>query len=339
MSQLKSNCLKPGTRKTPIRRFIWRILCLGTWAIALMAHGSSPAIAATSPTESTLSLVQTQYRGWDNAWILSNPRVEAIVVPAIGRIMQFRFRETAGSFWENPALDGRSPRPQSDRWLNFGGDKIWPAPQSDWETIIGRSWPPPLTYDAMPYRVRVKGNALELISAVDSNYGIRLDRQIELDPNRPIMTVTSTYHKETGEPQTVAVWTVAQLQDPVAVYALIPQPSSFPEGYVEFFGDGSNLIQVENSLLSLTRDPQNSYKIGTEANTLIWRGTEEAIVMNAPKSANATYPDGGSSAEIYANADPNAYVELEFLSPLKRLARGDRLQLRVTYTLMKVTHN
>lgn len=52
---------------------------------------------------------------------------------------------------------------------------------------------------------------------------------------------------------------------------------------------------------------------------------------------HATYPDGGSSAEIYTNRDPDAYVELEFLSPLKLLNVGDRVQSTTTYTLMHRT--
>lgn len=63
------------------------------------------------------------YRGWSNSIVLSNGVVEATVVPAIGRIMQFRFLDEAdGPFWENPALFGRKPAANSwDTPGSFGG--------------------------------------------------------------------------------------------------------------------------------------------------------------------------------------------------------------------------
>ena len=50
--------------------------------------------------------------------------------------------EKDGPFWENPALFGKAPDPGSKEWLNFGGDKSWPAPQIDWPNTTPRAWPP-----------------------------------------------------------------------------------------------------------------------------------------------------------------------------------------------------
>src|SRR5712671_5823512 len=78
-------------------------------------------------------LVHTNYHGWSNSILVSNGRVEAVIVPAIGRVMQFRLAgDEDGPFWENRTLNGRKPDPESNDWGNFGGDKAWPAPQADW---------------------------------------------------------------------------------------------------------------------------------------------------------------------------------------------------------------
>src|ERR1051325_7620506 len=48
-----------------------------------------------------LSIRRTNYHGWPDAYIVSNPKVEVVVVPAIGRVLQFRFIGEEGVFWEN----------------------------------------------------------------------------------------------------------------------------------------------------------------------------------------------------------------------------------------------
>jgi len=122
-------------------------------------------------------LIRTNYHGWTNSILVSNGRVEAVIVPAVGRVMQFRFAGTEdGPFWENRALDGKAPDPQSKEWSNFGGDKAWPAPQADWSRITPRAWPPPVAFDSMPAEARVDGFVVTLVSSVDPNYGIRTRR-------------------------------------------------------------------------------------------------------------------------------------------------------------------
>ena len=91
-----------------------------------------------------ITVTRTNYHGWTDSLLMSNGKVEAVIVPAIGQVMQFRFAgESDGPFWENRALDGKSPDPKSREWGNFGGDKTWPSPQADWPKITPRGWPPP----------------------------------------------------------------------------------------------------------------------------------------------------------------------------------------------------
>src|ERR1044071_7118728 len=73
-------------------------------AVRASEHRTSAGDLAFEPVG---FLVRTNYHGWANSILLSNGRVEAVIVPAIGRVMQFRFAgEEDGPFWENRALDG-----------------------------------------------------------------------------------------------------------------------------------------------------------------------------------------------------------------------------------------
>ncbi|MBR8839883.1 MAG: DUF4380 domain-containing protein [Stigonema ocellatum SAG 48.90 = DSM 106950] len=286
-----------------------------------------------------ITVTKTNYQGWQDSYVLSNGQVEAVVVPAIGRIMQFRFKGGESTFWENPQVYGKAPDVKSEEWGYFGagGDKTWPAPQSEWGKITGQDWPPPATFNSIPVTARVNRTSVTLISPVDPFYGIRFYRKITLEPDKNVMKITTTYEKVKGTPQNVSVWIVTQLRDPVAVNAALPQPSIFPQGYNEQSEDLPADLKVDNGILSLTRDRNKSHKIGSDTSTLLWVGKTVAVRIDSPRVPGESYPDNNSSAEIYTNVDPQAYVELEFLSPLKTLQVGEKMDLTTTYTLIPRT--
>lgn len=256
--------------------------------------------------------------------------------------MQFRFvGENDGPFWENSELFGKAPAPKSQTWGNFGGDKTWPAPQSDWPKITPRGWPPPPAFDSMEVKAEVKetkqGREVELISPVDPHYGIRTRRRIKLDTQHPLMTVTTIYEKVEGEPVTVGVWIITQLKDPQAVFIPLPKTPIFADGYTKQSKQLPAGLKREGQMLSLRRDPKVSTKIGTDAGTLVWVGEQSVLRIDSPRAANANYPDQGCSAEVYTNLDPQKYVELEMLGAQVTLKTGARIVQVNRYMLGKRT--
>jgi hypothetical protein len=299
--------------------------------LAISISFFSITIASSFADSGVLKIEKTTYHGWQDAWILSNDRTEAVVVPAIGRIMQFHFKGGEDTFWENRSLDGKIPQGE---WENYGGEKTWPAPQSDWLRIIARTWPPPNTVDPIAMEVRADREGITLISPLETNYGIRIYRRIELERDRPIMKVTTTYEKVRGEVTPISVWTIAQFREPIKIYALLPERSLFPQGYHEIFPGLPPNLKVKRGFISFTRDSQSPRKIGTDASTLYWIGEKTVVRIDTPRIPGVIYPDNNSSAEVYTNPDPNKYVELEFLSPLKELQIGEKLELINIYTCL-----
>lgn len=297
-----------------------------------------PPPAEANPLPRSTAPIQIRigpYFGWPRSITISNGRVEAVAVPAVGRVMQFRFAGQSGPFWEDPALRGKEPDPKSSDWGNFGGDKTWPSPQSDWPKHTPRSWPPPPAFDSMPVEASIRRDTVVLTSPVDPYYGIRTERVIALEHNAPVMTITTTYEKVSGEPIQAGVWIITQLAEPVGVFCPIPPRSQFPAGYDRQSGDDlpANL-KLEHGLLSLTRDAKKSTKVGTDSSRLLWVGTTQMLLIDSPRLDKGEYPDHGSSAEVYTNPDPKAYVELEMLGPLQTLKPGDTLRQVNTYTLL-----
>ena len=95
-------------------------------ALILVALIAFPLTWSGSQGQHAITISRRTYHGWPESFVINNGKVEIIVVPTIGRVMQFQFVDEPGVFWENPATYGLKPDPQSPEWGNFGGDKSWP---------------------------------------------------------------------------------------------------------------------------------------------------------------------------------------------------------------------
>ena len=315
------------------------LIALAGVAAGCLATADDGKLANTESSSHGV-VMRIDYHGWHDSIVLSNGIAEAVMVPAIGRVMQFRFAGAPeGPFWENDQLHGMKPDPNAADWANLGGDKAWPASQASWPKIISRGWPPPRGFDGLPHEAVIEGSAVILVSPVDPDFGIRVRRRIELQPDRPVMTITTRYEKISGPPVETGVWVITQVKDPVAVYAILPAATHSAAGYVRQSDELPANFKLANGLITLTRDPKKNHKIGTLAGSLVWVGHAELLRIDSALIPGGKYPDDGSSAEIYTNLDPLAYVELEILGPLARMAVGDKIERLSTYTLEQRTQN
>jgi hypothetical protein len=311
------------------------IIRLLTLALTMTGFGS--ALFAQSGTAST-KIIPVDYQGWTNSYFMSNGKVEAIVVPAIARVMQFRMTgDDTGVFWSNSDLFGQHPgaKPEAkrDEWENFGGDKTWPAPQEDWPKMIGRGWPPPSAFDAKPMEARIEGDELVMTSKPDADYGIEIVRRVALKAEADVMTITTEYRKVSGNPVKVAVWVITQMRDPQQIFGLLPEKPLFPSGYKQLMGPAPKDLQLDGRLLSLTRDPKEEINIGTDSSSLLWVGADYIVRIDSERTAG-DYPSGGCSAFLYTNPDRAPYVELETTGPVQTMKIGDTIQRTNTYTIV-----
>jgi hypothetical protein len=293
------------------------------------------------PAQASVTITRTNYHGWPEAYLMSNGKAFAMVVPAIGRVMQFGLVGEEGVFWENRALDGRVADGQmlvwaAKDWVNFGGDKTWPAPEADWSSFTGRKgWRPPIAFDGWPPQVRVAGNTLALISPVDPFYGMRAERRIRLHSSKPEMTIATIYTRVEGPPAAIGVWVITQLKEPAGLFAPVPAKSVFPESFTLLGRSPPPSLKVDKGLVSLTRNATAAYKIGLDADSLLWVGEKHVLRIDSPRVARTGYPDQESSTEIYTNPDPLPYIELETLGPLRQMKAGDKIERRNTYILSR----
>jgi hypothetical protein len=315
-------------------------------AITLSVLMIAPLLAKDEPhQDSGVSVTHRDFHGWD-AVVLRNLAAEVVIVPAIGRIMQFSLVDAkgqadSGPFWNNPLL-GEKLRPDSEGWTNFGGDKAWPAPQGEWPKVTSRGWPPPKGFDAMPYTATVADSKVQIVSPVDPAYGIRVRRTISLDPRKPVMTVQTVYEKVEGAPVRVGVWTITQLVPPHRAFILLPPHSAFPQGYTSLLPAAPKDLKTEGRLLSLSRDPVNKTMIGSDGSALLWVGNGPDLLIDhealKPAGGKTEWPEQGSHTKIYTNSgEEAAYVEFELLDWLRNLKPGENALMTNSYTLVPRT--
>ena len=284
-----------------------------------------------------VSVERVSHHGWAECFRIANGQIEAIVVPRIGRVMQLsRVGAAEGVFWENRELDGQLPDPSSSEWINFGGDKCWPAPQSGWAVHQGREWPPPAAFDARPFAAVLTERGVELTSMVDPGFGIQVVRSVELDAQRPTMRIRTEYRKVAGAPVRVSVWTITQMREPERVALLLPEISHFAEGFARLLNAEPKELRQNGKFLSLARHTEAEVKIGAETAAMVWVG-RNAVVRIEAEPGEGEYPDGGCASEIYTNPDPLPYVELETLGPLVELKTGESTARTATYTVLPRT--
>ena len=313
-------------------------------AVALASCAArGPAPTSSAARAPAVTVTKSSFHGWESL-ILRNGAAEATVVPAIGRIMQLALvgaGDARGVFWSHPGIGPDLPADENG-WINIGGDKAWPAPQSRWEAIAGKGWPPPKTFDASAFTAEVvrgagdRGDSVELLSAVDPAYGLRVRRTIALDPAAPILTVETCYEKVAGAPVRAGVWTITQLVAPERLFLRLPARSTFPGGFAQRLPDPPKELRVEGRLLSLARDPAAKTMLGSDGDALLWVGDGPDLLIETVAGAHDPkdeWPDG-AHAQIYTSSDEALpYVELELFSPLRDLRIGERACLRVRYTL------
>ncbi len=325
--------LFPAVSSSP-RTVPARLSALTLWVAAIT--GVVLALDVSAAEHVAPAVNRVDFQGWKNAYRLSNGQVEAVVVPQVGRVMSFRFADGENVFWTDRSLDGKQGDATGAAWINFGGDKTWPAPEADWRIHTKRTrWMPPPAFDALPVNARVEGAHVILTSPVDPFYGIRTIRRVSLEPDAAVMRIETTYERISGEPARIGIWVITQFADPVAVYVPIVPNSRFTGGHFVFGENPWPGVSTRGQLLRLTRDATASHKLGSDADRMLWVGETTLCLVSAPRLAEAEYPDRGASSEVYTNPDPKAYVELETLGPLATMKAGDRIQHTNTYTLLR----
>ena len=343
----------------------------------MSSRGSIAATLCTAVCLITSAEVQSgepsTYKGW-KARVLENGLVQLHVVPEIGgRVIQYALGKKE-FFWVNPALTGKtSPKTglgPDGGWLNYGGDKLWPAPQG-WEN--DRQWPgpPDAVLDGQPYRAEMDADAaaIRLTSRDDPRSGIRFSRRIRLHPGKTRVSIEATMTNVDDKPRRWGIWAHTQLDASLPgsdgynrlmrAWCPINPRSQFERGYDVIFGETDNpsfQTDPERGLMKVSYRYKVG-KIGLDSHAG-WVATVDGrkgdvFVQRFKFDPQEEYPDGSSvefwhnglgriyaynkSIEMTDRRDENPYVfESEVLSPFARLHPGESYTWRYEWAACRI---
>jgi hypothetical protein len=327
---------------------------------ALLAPLAIVASAQGTAARGDVTVTQVEYHGWAGAWQMSNGTVELVYVPQIGRVMRYGYVGGPNVLWNNADLYGKTTDPANPGkdWINYGGDKLWPAPQSAW------NWPPDPLMDSGQQNVSLTPDKHLIVEGHTSfKHRIRFQREISLDssgtavtfknriinanrppmksdPNDPVKVIPDTDPAKTEKLKvTWGIWEVTQVDNPAEARLPLYKAGHFAQGYYVFKDNNPapDAIDIMPTLLRLRRNATKSAKVGGDSP----QGYLEADIQGVTLRVSTTlekgrnYPDDGCALEIWSNTDPLKYMELELLGPIHTLEAGQSAELTTHWSLNK----
>ncbi|MEO8351863.1 MAG: hypothetical protein ABI680_09025, partial [Chthoniobacteraceae bacterium] len=268
--------------------------------------------AAWAAEPSPVTITRSEFGGRE-AFRLSDGKTEAVIVPSIARVM--RYAEVGGENWLWVAADGQV---EQDGWKNYGGEKSWVAPQSEWPLFLENAWPPDDAWEGGPQaRILENPPRVRTESPVAKN-GTRLMREFAYAANGDFVT-TTTLEKVSGPALMAGAWTITQIPPVEAIFLPIDRESAYKRGFHRFGKStrGDVKDNDDGSMIRVTPTTDGAYKIGVDAKDAFIRALRGGKVFEqCTDREEGNYPDGADGAgfpvELYDHGQAEKhYLELE----------------------------
>lgn len=282
---------------------------------------------------------------------LSNGLIALTVAPSIGgRVIDLCLAETR-VFYSNPRLRGKAISGSAGTGKNFGGSKVWPAPQG-WTSEQEWPGPPDAVLDCGPYdwhaTLDPNSATIQLQSQHDDYTGITMRREIKVNAGSSSVEVLHTMLNTSRRPVRWSIWQVTQVDAPQDLEIFIPAT-----GFHQTFGDkpyNSVSFSPAEKRVHVKYDDQVA-KLAVEANQGWFASLDQArsivLAETFPVMPGASYPDEapvafwisgrgtftihGDRIDMSAGAGYDPHVETEIMSPLTDLEPGDSFQFRTAW--------
>ncbi|HKM76341.1 MAG TPA: DUF4380 domain-containing protein [Candidatus Bathyarchaeia archaeon] len=314
------------------------------------------------------------YRGWESLK-LANDLIEVQVVPNIGgRIIQLKL-EDFEYFWVNDQLAGKSPTASgvgdNDTWLNYGGSKLWPAPQG-WGDENLWPGPPDAVLDGSPHLGSVitpngQFASVQVTSQKDKRSGIQFTRRIEIYESTAHVSIDCKMKNIDTKPRRWGIWQVTQhntanrkhpgYDENVHVYCPINTKSKHPKGYKVIYGPQDNPeFKIDNGMISAKYLHQVG-KIGLDCSAgwyaLVYETYGYVFVERFDWIPGREYPDDasfelwtqgrgtikayGKETKMPDKLEENPYLlETEVLSSFARIHPGESSLFHTDWYVTKI---
>jgi hypothetical protein len=316
------------------------------------------AMAASTANAAPCQVHPVRFEGWQ-AQQMSNDWLQLTFVPQLGgRLMQVAFNGHPYLF-VNPVYKGKyiSPTEAAGRWINYGGDKIWPLPEGNDDEQHWQGASTPLDDGAYAFSVLSQDArcTVRLEGPPDPPTGLQYTREISIGSDSPEISfhaITKNYtgHSITWAVQSVSKYNLSDANDPKEYnhkfWAITPvnPSSSYLLGYHVRDGLANDpSFSVENGLFRLSwKYLESEVWLDSVAGwvALIDGSTQYAMVERSNHIAGGDYPSRATTI-FYKNGpmlrmnekgvpyvpsttldETPYYMEAELNSPMVALGPG-----------------
>ena len=272
-------------------------------------------------------LERFSYRGWTNAYKLSNGTIDLIVTADIGpRILSYGFCRGQNLLHE---VNEHSGKTGGSEFRLYGGHRLWVSPE------VERTYYP----DNAPVTVSDYGNAVRFTAQTEAlvpGTNLQKEFEIELAESGSHVRITHRIRNHDLQPTTLAPWSPTMMR--AGGFAILPLPPRvamdknhyLPVGvlgiwsYTDFADPrwtfSTDYIQLRQEKNPLGRFLEQMTGIYNSAGWGAYFSEGYLFVKRATVVSCAQYPDFGCNFELFTNPD---FLELETLAPLVDLNPGE----------------
>lgn len=291
-----------------------------------------------------------------------------------GRIIQLKLDDFE-YFWVNEQLAGNPPTASgvgdNDTWLNYGGSKLWPAPQG-WGNENLWPGPPDAVLDGSPHFGSIlvpngQSSSVQVTSQKDKRSGIQFTRGIKIFENASHVGIDCRMENIDSKPRRWGIWQVTQhntadrggrgYDENVHVYCPINPESKHPKGYKVIYGPDDNPeFNIENSMMS-ARYLHQVGKVGLDCSAGWYALVNETygyvFVERFDWAPGREYPDDasfelwtqgkgiieayGKTIKMPDSLEENPYLlETEVLSPFASMEPGESVSFHTDWHVAKI---
>jgi hypothetical protein len=277
------------------------------------------------------------YRGWKNAYKLSNGTVELVVTADVGpRILSYRFCSGENLLYEATEDAGKTG---GSEFRLYGGHRLWVSPE------VERTYYP----DNSAVALAQDGDATRFTAQPeDSPPGTHLQKELEVElaETGSQVRITHRIRNQDERPTRLAPWSPTMMRPEGRVILPLPPRAAMDKDHylpvgafgIWSFTDLSDPRWVfGTSFIQLRQDPNPSGRfkeqMGGIFNAEGWGAyyrKASLFIKRADVIPHAQYPDFGCNFETFTNSE---FIELETLGPLVELQPGEAVEHTETWWL------
>lgn len=262
-------------------------------------------------------LERISYRGWENAYRISNATVELVVLADVGpRIVNYSLLGGENILHEVAEQAGSTG---GGDFRLYGGHRLWISPE------VERTYFP----DNSPVTVSKDQGLIRFTAPVESaspGSNLQKELEIELDENSTRVTIHHWVTNYDKRPTELAPWAPTMMKPGGRAILPLPPRAAMDNHHFQSVGPmtlwsftdfadsrwtlGTEYIQLQQQTNPTGRFPEQMTGLYNPAGWGAYFLNGTVFLKSAPVIAGAAYPDFGCNFEIFTNPE---FLELETL--------------------------